>query len=113
MNRPLRVHSGVCPGTPAHPCAAPQILKGKHLRVNSAVQSKAPDYKRSVFLGNLPYDVKEEEVRYTRRWHRLGLLAVGRWTHNTTVGWRGGLLPFVFAVSDLVTVCTAADQRRV
>ena len=75
---------------PAHPCAAPQILKGKHLRVNSAVQSKAPDYKRSVFLGNLPYDVKEEEVRYTRRWHRLAPLAVSVDSqHHCLLAWGG------------------------
>jgi nucleolar protein 12 len=37
-------------------------LEGHHLRVDS-VDGFPPDPKRSVFLGNLPFDVKEEEVR--------------------------------------------------
>lgn len=40
------------------------IVEGQHIRVNSSIISKtAHDYKRSVFVGNLPFVISEEDVR--------------------------------------------------
>ncbi|KAI8097604.1 uncharacterized protein BX664DRAFT_326784 [Halteromyces radiatus] len=39
-----------------------QVYQEKHLRVDNANASTAVDHKRSVFLGQLPFDVKDEEL---------------------------------------------------
>lgn len=39
-----------------------ELVQGRHIRVDRAAQSKA-DTKHSVFVGNLPFDVDEEELR--------------------------------------------------
>jgi len=39
------------------------VLDGLHLRVDIASASSKADKKRSVFLGNLPFDVQEDEIR--------------------------------------------------
>lgn len=38
------------------------LFEGKHLRVDLANGSKNHDHKRSIFVGNLAFDVTEEEV---------------------------------------------------
>ena len=39
-------------------------LEGQHIRVNSSIMNKtAHDHKRSVFVGNLPFAISEEDVR--------------------------------------------------
>jgi len=39
------------------------VLDGLHLRVDSAAGGNKGDKKRSVFIGNLPFDVQEDELR--------------------------------------------------
>ncbi|XP_005100987.1 RNA-binding protein 34 [Aplysia californica] len=39
------------------------VLDDQHLRVDIAASAKKHDKKRSVFVGNLPFDVREEELR--------------------------------------------------
>ncbi|KAJ3295299.1 Nucleolar protein 12 [Rhizoclosmatium sp. JEL0117] len=38
------------------------VFEGKHLRVDKAIKSDVNDFKKSVFLGNLAFDIVEESV---------------------------------------------------
>lgn len=38
-------------------------FQGKHLRIDHLGRDTSKDYQRSAFLGNLPFDIKDEEVR--------------------------------------------------
>jgi len=38
------------------------VWNGKHLRVDTAIPSEPASYKRTVFLGSLPFDVNDEEI---------------------------------------------------
>uniref|UniRef100_S4R990 RNA binding motif protein 34 n=1 Tax=Petromyzon marinus TaxID=7757 RepID=S4R990_PETMA len=40
-----------------------EIQSGFHIRVDAASGEKNHDHKRSVFIGNLPYDVEEDRIR--------------------------------------------------
>ena len=39
-----------------------QVVEGKHIRVDRVGAASSKDPKRSVFLGNVPFDVKDDEV---------------------------------------------------
>ena len=60
-----------------------RVWEGKHLRVDSVAHPAVHDHKRCVFVGNLPFDVQDEEL----------------WTHFE----RGGDIEFVRIVRDKKT----------
>lgn len=37
-------------------------MEGKHIRVDRVGSASSNDPKRSVFLGNVPFDIKDDEV---------------------------------------------------
>jgi hypothetical protein len=37
-------------------------FQGKHLRIDHLGRDTSKDYQRSAFMGNLPFDIKDEEV---------------------------------------------------
>ncbi|KAI8612958.1 hypothetical protein BC830DRAFT_1134385 [Chytriomyces sp. MP71] len=39
-----------------------QVFDGKHIRVDKAIKSESTDFKRSVFLGNLAFDISDEAL---------------------------------------------------
>uniref|UniRef100_UPI00358FFB25 RNA-binding protein 34 n=1 Tax=Myxine glutinosa TaxID=7769 RepID=UPI00358FFB25 len=79
-----------------------EIQDGFHIRVDSALGEKQHDHKRSIFVGNLPYDIEEEAVR--RHFEMCGPISGVRIVRDNNSGLGKGFGFILFESADGVSL---------
>uniref|UniRef100_A0A8C5UFH3 RNA binding motif protein 34 n=1 Tax=Malurus cyaneus samueli TaxID=2593467 RepID=A0A8C5UFH3_9PASS len=77
-----------------------EIASGFHIRVDTASKTSSHDNKRSVFLGNLPYDIRDDAVR--EHFHDCGGIVGVRVVRDRRTGLGKGFGYVLFENTDAV-----------
>ncbi|XP_066034902.1 RNA-binding protein 34 [Chamaea fasciata] len=77
-----------------------EIASGFHIRVDTASKTSSHDNKRSVFLGNLPYDIRDDAVR--EHFHVCGDIVGVRVVRDRSTGLGKGFGYVLFENTDAV-----------
>ncbi|NXN05684.1 RBM34 protein, partial [Sylvia borin] len=77
-----------------------EIASGFHIRVDTASKTSSHDSKRSVFLGNLPYDIRDDAVR--EHFHVCGDIVGVRVVRDRSTGLGKGFGYVLFENTDAV-----------
>ncbi|NXI29740.1 RBM34 protein, partial [Sterrhoptilus dennistouni] len=77
-----------------------EIASGFHIRVDTASKTSSHDNKRSVFLGNLPYDIRDDAVR--EHFHDCGDVVGVRVVRDRSTGLGKGFGYVLFENTDAV-----------
>ncbi|NXQ35684.1 RBM34 protein, partial [Alaudala cheleensis] len=77
-----------------------EIASGYHIRVDTASKTGSHDNKRSVFLGNLPYDIRDDAVR--EHFHVCGDVVGVRVVRDSRTGLGKGFGYVLFENTDAV-----------
>ncbi|KAI1896863.1 hypothetical protein AGOR_G00099230 [Albula goreensis] len=87
-----------------------EIEKGFHIRVDRASKSGSHDHKRSIFVGNLPYDVNEEPLR--AHFEECGKVEAVRLVRDKNSGMGKGFGYVLFESIDSVQLALKLDSSE-
>ncbi|KAG2221859.1 hypothetical protein INT45_003573 [Circinella minor] len=87
-----------------------QVFKDKHLRVDSAINPKSHDRKRSVFVGSLPFDAEEEEL--WEFFKDCGEIESVRIVRDKTTNIGKGIAYVQFKRRNIVDMALALDDKK-
>ncbi|XP_048452502.1 RNA-binding protein 34 isoform X2 [Rhincodon typus] len=87
-----------------------EIQTGFHIRVDLASKSKIHDHRRSIFLGNLPYEISEDEVR--EHFSECGAIESVRIVRDRESGMGKGFGYVLFQSTDAVTLALKLNNTE-
>ncbi|XP_059501530.1 RNA-binding protein 34 isoform X2 [Stegostoma tigrinum] len=87
-----------------------EIQTGFHIRADLASKSKIHDHRRSVFLGNLPYEINEDEVR--EHFRECGAIESVRIVRDRESGMGKGFGYVLFQSTDAVTLALQLNNAE-
>ncbi|XP_043535736.1 RNA-binding protein 34 isoform X2 [Chiloscyllium plagiosum] len=87
-----------------------EIQTGFHIRVDLASKSKIHDHRRSIFLGNLSYDISEDEVR--EHFSECGAIESVRIVRDHESGMGKGFGYVLFQNTDAVTLALKLNNSE-
>ncbi|XP_067840215.1 RNA-binding protein 34 [Heptranchias perlo] len=85
-----------------------QIKAGFHIRVDLASKSNTHDHRRSIFLGNLSYEIREDEVR--DHFRECGAIESVRIVRDRESGMGKGFGYVLFQSTDAVTLALKLSE---
>ncbi|KAJ8392459.1 hypothetical protein AAFF_G00075840 [Aldrovandia affinis] len=87
-----------------------EIEKGFHIRVDRASKSTTHDHKRSIFVGNLPYDINELPLR--EHFEECGSVEAVRLVRDKASGMGKGFGYVLFESADAVQLALKLDSSQ-
>ncbi|KAG7492924.1 hypothetical protein MATL_G00019340 [Megalops atlanticus] len=87
-----------------------EIEKGFHIRVDRASKSSSHDHKRSIFVGNLPYDISELPLR--KHFEECGGVEAVRLVRDRNTGMGKGFGYILFESIDAVQLALKLDASE-
>lgn len=88
-----------------------EIANGFHIRVDLASKDNTHDQKRSIFVGNLPYDMEEEVLR--KHFSECGKVEAVRLIRDRNTGLGKGFGYVLFASTDDVFLALKLDSSEI